>query len=129
MIPMTAPQPDPQPDSIEVYYQKANFFRVVHADGCYGGVNARGMIHCGFYSERAAFPLRTALPVQDGRPGPEKVIESKSGLVREFEVDVIMDINTGVAFYVWLRDKLDNLRKQLGVSDEQWESKVRGTKG
>jgi hypothetical protein len=40
--------------------------------------------------------------------------------VRELEVDVLMDINTSVAFYIWLRGKMEHLRKQLGISDEQW---------
>jgi hypothetical protein len=108
-------------ERVEVYYHKSNFFRVVHADGCYGGVTPRGGLHFGFYSERGAIPLRTALPLAQGKPaGPEEVLESKPGLVRELEVDVVMDFSTAASLYVWLRGHLDTLRQVVNVSDEDW---------
>ena len=119
--------PEPTPDRLEISYQKSAFFRVIHADGCFGGINPRGMVHCAFYSERNAIPRRTAIPIVDGRAGPEEVVESRSGLVRELEVDVLMDLNTSVAFYIWLRDKMEHLRKQLGISDDQRAQTLRET--
>jgi hypothetical protein len=100
-------------DQIEVYYHKSNFFRVVHSDGCYGGINPRGMINCGFYSERGAIPLRTTIQLTDGQPSSETVVESKQGLVRELEVDVTMDLNAAASFYNWLRVQMEVLRQQL----------------
>jgi len=112
--------PPDTPDHIEAHFHKSNFFRVVHADGCFGGVTPRGSIHCGFYSERAAIPLRTSIALVNGQPGPETVVESKEGLVREIEVDVVMDINTAISFHIWMRDKLEHLRQGMGIDDTQW---------
>ncbi|WP_146140209.1 hypothetical protein [Alsobacter soli] len=111
-----------EPKSLEAFFQKSNFFRVVHADGCYGGLTPRGSIHCGFYSERVAIPQRTSIPIIDGQPGPETILEGKEGLVRELDVDVVMDFTTAVSFHIWMRDKLETLRVQMQVSDEDWNA-------
>jgi hypothetical protein len=115
-------------DQIEVFYHKSNFFRVVHADGCVGGINPRGMINCGFYSERSAIPLRTSFSIINGKPSQEAIIESKPGLVRELEVDVTMDINAAASFHKWLGLQLEQLRVKLNISDEQWNTLVGGVK-
>jgi hypothetical protein len=88
--------------------------------GCIGGISPRALVNISFYSERAAIPLRTSIPIIDGKPGAEIVLESKPGLVRELEVDVTMDLNTALSFHIWLREKLEFLRIQMNVSDEQW---------
>lgn len=111
---------------VDVFFHKSNFFRVIHVDGCHGGINPRGQIHCGVFSERAAIPLRTEFSVKDGQPGPEQVVEGKSGIVRELEADLVMDLNTATAFYIWLGDKIEHLRKGLGVSDDEWSKVLAG---
>jgi hypothetical protein len=115
-------------NEVEIYYHKSNFFRVVHADGCYGGVTPRGSIHCAFFSERGAIPLRTSLSIVEGQAATEKTLESKPGLVRELEVDLVMDFNVAVTLYVWLFDKLDALRKAMNIPDEQWAQMTGGKK-
>ncbi|MDX8452821.1 hypothetical protein RFM98_08640 [Mesorhizobium sp. VK9D] len=115
---------DSKPVRIEAYYHKSNFFRVIHADGVFGGVTPRAAIHCGFFSERSAIPLRTAFEVINGQPGQEEIIESKPGIVREMEADVVMDLNSALAFHIWMAEKLEVLRKSLGISDEEWEKTV-----
>lgn len=109
---------------IEVYFHKSNFFRVVHADGCFGGQTPRGGIHMGFYSERSAFPLRTELTVVDNKAVSETPLETKGGLVRELEVDVVMDFNSSISFYVWLKAKMQEQRQTLGISDADWSTMV-----
>lgn len=105
---------------VDVYFHKSAFFRVVHADGCFGGLTPRGYIHCAFYSERQAIPLRAEIQLQNGLPQSEKVTETKGGLVRELETDVFMDFTTAMSFHVWFRDKLEALRGSMGISDADW---------
>ncbi|MEQ1942261.1 hypothetical protein ABMA32_07540 [Mesorhizobium sp. VNQ89] len=111
---------------VEVFYHKSNFFRVVHADGCYGGITPRGAVNIAFYSERKAIPLRTKMKVVEGVTQPETVVESKPGFVRELEVDIFMDFNSSVSFFVWFKEKIDTLRKHSGVSDEDWKKMIGG---
>jgi len=77
-------------------------------------------------SERTPIPVRSTLAVVDNRPGSETVVETKAGIFREVEVDLIMDINTAVSFYNWFGPQLDNLRKGLGITDAQWSQMLGG---
>ena len=113
------------PDALEAYYQKSNFFRVVHADGVYGGAGPRGNLNLAFFSERAVLPKRTRIPLVNGVPGAEHVIESKEGILREIEVNVTMDFATAVGFHAWLGKQIDDLSKHLGITAEQI-SKLKG---
>lgn len=114
------------PSSVELHFQKSNLFRVVHADGCYGGVTPRGHLHMAFYNERHAIPRRSELSIVDGQPGIETVVETKGGFVREVEVDVIMDINAAMAMYVWLGQKIEQMRNAVGLTEEEWLTFTKG---
>jgi hypothetical protein len=112
---------------IETHFEKGNFFRVVHVDGCYGGITPRGTLHMAVYSERTAIPESTKISFSpEGQPGPEIVTESKQGVIRELEVDLVMDINVAVAVHTWLRDQVEILRRALGIQDEQWTQMLGG---
>lgn len=106
----------------EAFYEKGNFFRVIHADGAYGGITPHGNLHFAFYSERSAIPKQVEFDVVDGLPGPERVIDTKKGLFREIETDVVMSFGTAVQFKFWLEHQLDLLRRQSGVSDSDWQA-------
>lgn len=90
---------------------KSNFFRVIHADGAWGGSTPRGLLSFAFYSERGAIPRRTALELSASGPmfvatGPETIVDGRDAIVREVEVEVIMDIDAAVTFHKWLGDKI-----------------------
>jgi|SRR5947209_9524 len=102
------------------HFQKSNFFRVIHSDGAYGGITARGNIHCTFFSERGAIPKRAQINVNPDGTAAETVVETIGGVVRELEVDVVMELNTAVALIGWLEPKVEELRKAIGISDTDW---------
>jgi hypothetical protein len=116
---------DSSHNTLEVHYNKSNFFRVIHMDGCIGGLSPRGFIHCNFYSERYAIPLKSELTLGPDRP-VERTTEQKSGMVRELEIDVIMDINAALSFYVWFGKQLEQLRRQINIPDADWEQAKAG---
>lgn len=120
--------PTGTPDIIEAHYIKSNFFRVVHADGVYGGGSPRGLLTMAFYSERQALPKKSSFPLINNIPGPETVVETKAGIVREVEVDVFMDLPTAASLYGWLGGRLEELRHGLGISDEQFAKMTGGKK-
>lgn len=96
----------------EIHYIKGNFFRVVHADGAYGGTTPSANINIAFYSERPAIPRVTK---------GDEVVETRGGIVRELETNVVMDINTAINLYRWLGGRLEHLRDRLSIPDEDWD--------
>lgn len=105
---------------IPVNYQKSRNFRVVLAEGCFGGISPRGVIRSAFYNERSAIPQDGEITIRDGQAVTETVTNAREGLVREVEVEVVMDLTTALSYHVWLSEKLEVLRKSAGISDEDW---------
>jgi len=113
-----------QPANIEVYYEKSNFFRVIHADGIFGGPTPSGNMHVAFFSQRSPLPKKSSLNIGSDGSSTETVTDTKTGVFREIEVDVMMDLNTSLAFHIWFSQHLSVLRKQLGMSDQDWSNHI-----
>jgi hypothetical protein len=101
------------PESLEFHYVKSNGFRVVHADGVWGGPTPRGYITMSFFSERAPIPARISHELQTPEPnspdriiGPEIARDAKDGLVREVEVEVMVDLAMAKSLLGWLGEKV-----------------------
>ena len=78
-----------RPTEIAFDYIKSNFFRVIHADGAFGGLAPNGNIHMALFSERQAIPTKVVYSVEGTGIGPEisDKREEREALVREVEVD------------------------------------------
>ena len=101
-------------------YIKSNFFRVIHADGAWGGISTRGDIHMSFYNERAALPDSSVLTLgPDGRSLKPEVVESSGGITREVECDVVFDLITAVALRRWLDDKINEMNQIVQEAQKQ----------
>jgi hypothetical protein len=105
-------------------YVKGQFFRVVHADGIIGGPTPQGQLHIAFYSERPPIPKRTVHPVSAGgalgSPSPEKTVVRDCTAIRELDVDVMMSFQVAEQFYLWLGQRLDEMKKVFqGGSQKQ----------
>ena len=101
------------PASLEYHNKPSPYFRVVHADGAFGGPTPSGrQLHFIFYNERPTIPtsVRHELAPEAGglRVGKEIRAEriGKAGFEREVEVDVRMDVEVAANFYRWLRGHL-----------------------
>jgi hypothetical protein len=101
-------------DTIKFHYLKSNFFRVIHADGAWGGVTPRGTIHMDFYSERSPIPQEMVFRLA-GNPGDaeralgEEIKEkrvSKADYIRELEVGVTLDLPAAKALMGWLEQRI-----------------------
>jgi hypothetical protein len=105
---------EPTENSLRIEYIKSNSFRVVHADGAYGGTSPRLELFIAFYNER--FPIPKVLTYEVSATGsPEREIrserESKSGVVREVETAIMMDFNAAKHFAAWINEKVAELEK------------------
>ncbi len=108
---MTADAESPQ--EITFHYIKSNHYRVVHADGAWGGITPRGLIQINFYSERQAIARQTVHPLQGETLGEEirERRQSRNGPVREIEVGAIMDLSSARSLRKWLDEKIGELEK------------------
>ena len=66
-----------------------------------------------FYSERAPIPKKLVHKVtSEGVLGNEISRETKAGLIREVDVEVIMDLDMARSFRDWMDEKISFLEKQ-----------------
>jgi len=96
--------------SITFHYLKNPQFRVVHVDGGLGGITPRGLIHFAVYSERPAIPqTQTQAISPEGTLGEPMTAETKEGIVRELDVDLVMTKQTAVEIRDWLDRRIEEL--------------------
>jgi len=100
---------------------KSNYFRVVYAEGAWGGVTPKGDISFALYNERHALPQVTRLELKEVPGGlqaaaPEEILERKEGVVREVEVQVVMNLGSAISFHEWLGQKIKEGQEALGVA-------------
>ncbi len=98
---------------VEIHYMKSNLFRVIHADGAMGSLTPRGLLHMTLYSERVAIPKRGFRAISEGGQNlePEVFTETIGGVVRELEVDVLIDEELARELRDWLTRRLDDFVK------------------
>jgi len=106
------------PTEIECHYLKGQNYRSVHADGFYGGVTSRGLIHMAVYSERRPIPKKAFYPVLGSdKQGLflDKEDETKriglEGIIREIEVGIFFDLPSAIELRKWLDNKIDTIQK------------------
>ena len=98
------------PEAVDFHFIKAAHFRVVHVDGVWGGITPSKNIAVGFFSERLPIPTIVQHKLKEGGAvGDEIDRESKTGVVREMEVELIMNKATAVGFLEWFKGKVDEL--------------------
>jgi hypothetical protein len=111
------------PDKIRFDFVKSTQFRVIHADGAWGGLAPQGFVHMALYNERQAIPQQVVNKIDSatGNMGEEIISEriGRNGLVREVEVDVIMSLETARALQTWLKEKIDQADALREVSQKE----------
>ena len=94
-------------------------FRVIHVDGAIGGITPAGFLHVSLYSERAAIPREIVHKVNpEGTLGIELKQNTRGGIVREMESDLMLSIPAAQSLYDWLGRHLESARKQKLTSDK-----------
>jgi hypothetical protein len=106
-------------DKISFDYIKSSQFRVIRVDGAHGGITPKGhVIQMAFFSERQPIPKRETYKLEKGRLSKLIAKEERNAIIREVEVEALIDIETAKTIVKWLEDKIqqaENLRKQLNV--------------
>ncbi|WP_145987240.1 MULTISPECIES: hypothetical protein [Bradyrhizobium] len=94
---------------IEFHFEKSRYFRVIHVDGAAGGFSPGNRnVHLAIFSERSPLPRTVVHNVADGVLGAEieSRRESKKGVFREIEADLVMSIETAIALREWLNERI-----------------------
>jgi hypothetical protein len=122
----------PQKASVRIDYIKSGLFRVIHADGVYGGLTPRGLIHLDFFSERPTIPQQCHYPADQvtdraifGIDFANEIVEKRvardSVAVREVEVGVTLDVALAKSVVAWLQEKIE-AAEQVSPSSDSKES-------
>ncbi len=109
---------------LPIHFIKSSTFRVVHASGVWFGGDPHANLHLTFYNERSPIPKRLVVILDDqGRVIGEDVSkrESKDGIVREMEVDVVLSLQDAKTFHHSLGENLKAISANL--KHESSESK------
>ncbi|HXP88146.1 MAG TPA: hypothetical protein VN841_25675 [Bryobacteraceae bacterium] len=105
---MSSPSKKSPPDHIKFDFLKSNYFRSIHADGVWGGINGHLEVVMAFFSERPAIPQQITLPIKDGKFGDE--LENKrvgrDAVIRDVEVSITMNVEVARSFRQWLDEKI-----------------------
>lgn len=115
-------------DTIEFHYLKSNAFRVLHVDGVYGGISPDGKINLSVYNQRRPIPKKITHELEGNILGDEitEKRESKQGVIRELEANLVMDATTAIALRDWLNEKIDQAEK-AGLIDADEIEKRKGS--
>ncbi|WP_438749499.1 hypothetical protein [Pararhizobium sp. O133] len=112
---------------IDIKFEKSPFFRVVHAEGVWGGTSPAGYVRMAITNDGHSIPTFNELEVDDnGQPvGPELLSRADSRITRQVECELVMDLGTATAMYGWLEQKIFELGALQGLSDQDIESVVK----
>lgn len=112
----------PHEDTLRFHYIKSNYFRTVHCDGAIGAISPRlQAIEVAFYSERLPIPQVVAhkIDVKNGQLKEEILTERvmRDGVVREVEVNVVLDIDGAERLVEWLNGKIREAKNAQGTRE------------
>lgn len=100
--------------AVRFHYIKSNAYRVVHADGIFGGPTPNGHIYVSFFSERGPIPTvveHAATDLGGGRAllGDQIRTEGKEGIIREIEVGAMMTLDMAKKLHAWLGETIKKM--------------------
>lgn len=96
-------------NSLTIHNVKSHNYRQIHVDGVHGGLTPTGQINLSFFAQRLAIPKGTEFSVNESGAVENAIRDvngSKSGIVREFEFGIYMDINTCESLKNFLESKI-----------------------
>ena len=99
---------------LPVHFIKSTCFRVIHANGVWYGGDGQGNLHMTFFNERNPIPKTLVLNVdQNGTVVGETQRESKIGIVREMEVDIVLSFTVALEIYRTLGENLKSIQENI----------------
>jgi hypothetical protein len=95
------------PKTIEIHYITTPNYRIYNVSGTFGGITPRGKIYLEIFTERNPLPQQETYEITNGKLGNQPLDkQTKTGIVRDVEACLIMDIEDAVSIHNWLGDKI-----------------------
>lgn len=111
----------PAQGKISFDYIKSNQFRVIRVDGVHGGIAPKAnIIQMAFFSERQPIPRRETFELKQGQLGARIYREERDAVIREVEVEALIDLDTARSINKWLEEKIElmtQVEKRLKQDD------------
>jgi len=109
----------PKPETVQgtaIFYNKSNYFRVVHVTGMYGGgTPVPGELLMTVFNDRVPLPEKTVNDASGKEILQARV--AKQGLERELEAALVMNLATAKIMHEWLGraiDTIERIQKPVG---------------
>lgn len=106
---------DVSPSEIHYNFLKSPSYRTAAIDGAWGGLTPRGKISVGLFSERLPIPTSVTNSFDGKTVGKELRRESREAIIREIEINCIMDAKTARIIAKWLMERADDLDAITGT--------------
>ena len=99
---------------ITIKFTRSKDYKIVPANGCFGGVTPRGEILVEFFEEHFPTPDMVVHELtEQGTLGPEKVRHTEGELVRELQIGVVLQPNQAESIARWLLGKVEEVKKKV----------------
>lgn len=101
---------------LPVHFIKSTYFRVVHANGVWYSGDNQSNLHLTFFNERNPIPKLVVVNLDDRGAvagEDESKRETKKGIVREMEVDVVLSLQAATELYHTLGDNLRAIQEMM----------------
>ena len=122
------PRPEPQPEQhVRFNYIKSPQFRTILYSGIFGGLTPQGKIAMAIFNERFAIPQHVTHDLVEGSPGDEIERVGREGIVRELDVNIILDPARARSMASWLTAKAEQIDAALNQQARQKQSPAKRT--
>jgi len=104
------------PLQMQIHFVKSSQFRVIHANGVWYGGDSQQNLHLTFFNERAPIPKKLVFNLNEqGMVVSEDATQrdSKEGIVREMEIDVVFSLQAAVEFHKTLGENLKAIQQSI----------------
>ena len=103
---------------LPIYFVKGNYYRVIHADGVYGGGSPTfGNIIMTVYNHRIPIAEMSVNDAQGNEILGKRVV--KYGIENELEVSIVMDLSTAKMMHQWLASTINNVENSMRLAPQQ----------
>ena len=112
------------PQKVRFNYKKADDYRIIFANGAYGGFTPRKELMFHFFHEYKETPETEVMAIgEDGSPVPiRKDIPEEIEMTRELKVGIVLTIEEAFSIGRWMLDKVEEFKK--AAEDKSTEIKI-----
>lgn len=102
---------------VKIFYEHDPAYRIVAANGMFGGITPRGELRCDFFVEYVEPPKSITLLLSN-KDKPKEESEEPNRIVRRVQFGVLVSPSHVRSFAKWFQAKADQIDEMKEISDE-----------